>query len=90
MKRILQVSQLLAECTFPDLPFFLYPKVMYIPAVPTTPMNKMYVQIQKDCFLKSISPPDFPKGSEAFHGIANKAGDLLSTMGVQAMGLSVM
>ncbi|KAE9409770.1 DUF1479-domain-containing protein [Gymnopus androsaceus JB14] len=63
--------------------------VMYIGAVPTTPINKMYVQIQKDCFLKSINPPDYPKGSQAFSGIARRAEDLLSPMGVHAMGLSV-
>ncbi|KAF8823802.1 hypothetical protein HHX47_DHR9000110 [Lentinula edodes] len=63
--------------------------VMYIPAVPTTPMNKAYVEKQKECFLKSINPPDFPKGSQAFYGISRTAKDLLSPAGAHAMGLSV-
>ncbi|KAJ3832032.1 hypothetical protein F5878DRAFT_635685 [Lentinula raphanica] len=63
--------------------------VMYIPAVPTTPINKAYVEKQKDCFLQSINPPDFPKGSQAFHGISQTAEDFLSPLGLRAMGLTV-
>ncbi|KAJ3787343.1 hypothetical protein GGU10DRAFT_394052 [Lentinula aff. detonsa] len=63
--------------------------VMYIPAVPTTPINKAYVEKQKDCFLKSINPPDFPKGSQAFYGISRTPEDLLSPAGLHAMGLGV-
>ncbi|KAJ3751759.1 hypothetical protein EV360DRAFT_89403 [Lentinula raphanica] len=63
--------------------------VMYIPAVPTTPINKAYVEKQKDCFLKSINPPDFPKGSQAFHGISQTVEDFLSPLGLRAMGLTV-
>ncbi|TEB05175.1 DUF1479-domain-containing protein, partial [Coprinellus micaceus] len=36
--------------------------VMYIPAVPKTPMNLAYVARQKECFLQGERPPDFPKG----------------------------
>ncbi|KIK58246.1 hypothetical protein GYMLUDRAFT_98191 [Collybiopsis luxurians FD-317 M1] len=62
--------------------------VMYIPAVPTTPINKAYVEKQKETFLKSTSPPDYPKCSQAFAGIAREVGDLLSPQGVLAMGLT--
>ncbi|KAF5387485.1 hypothetical protein D9757_006555 [Collybiopsis confluens] len=61
--------------------------VMYIPAVPTTPNNKAYIEKQKDSFLKSVSPPDFPRRSQAFPGIAREVGDLISSEGVLAMGL---
>jgi hypothetical protein len=36
--------------------------VMYIPAVPLTPMNAEYVRDQRDSFAQRIPPPDFPGG----------------------------
>ncbi|KAJ4475677.1 DUF1479-domain-containing protein [Lentinula aciculospora] len=63
--------------------------VMYIPAVPTTPMNKAYVEKQKVCFLESTNPPDFPRGTQDFVGISRSVEDFLSPAGVHAMGLSV-
>ncbi|KAJ3876883.1 hypothetical protein F5051DRAFT_504313 [Lentinula edodes] len=62
--------------------------VMYIPAMPTTPMNKAYVEKQKESFVQGVSPPDFPKSSQDFIGIA-KSADFLSPIGLRAMGLPV-
>jgi hypothetical protein len=62
--------------------------VMYIPAMPTTKMNASYVEKQKECFLKGISPPDFPKSSQDFIGVG-KYNDLLSPAGLHAMGLPI-
>ncbi|KAF8636796.1 hypothetical protein AX17_003258 [Amanita inopinata Kibby_2008] len=61
--------------------------VMYIPAVPLTPMNKAYIENQKERFLKGIRPSDFPQGvSEAgFVGVATVE-DIASPIGRQAMG----
>jgi hypothetical protein len=61
---------------------------MYIPAMPACPLNEAYVQKQKECFLQGVRPPDFPKGMEKFTGIG-KPDDLLSSMGMKAMGLPV-
>jgi hypothetical protein len=36
--------------------------VLYIPAVPYTPMNAEYVKAERDNFLQGIPPPDFPGG----------------------------
>jgi len=63
--------------------------VMYIPAMPTTPMNTAYVEKQKECFLKSISPPDFPKSPQEFVGVGSESADLLSALGVHAMGFPI-
>ncbi|KAJ3730940.1 hypothetical protein DFJ43DRAFT_1189621 [Lentinula guzmanii] len=62
--------------------------VMYIPAMPTTPMNKAYVERQKESFLQGVSPPDFPKSSQNFVGIGRST-DFLSPIGLQAMGLPI-
>ncbi|KAJ3978757.1 hypothetical protein F5890DRAFT_1548062, partial [Lentinula detonsa] len=62
--------------------------VMYIPAMPITPMNKAYVERQKESFLQSVSPPDFPKSSQNFVGIG-KSTDFLSPIGLQVMGLPI-
>ncbi|KAF5393590.1 hypothetical protein D9757_000008 [Collybiopsis confluens] len=62
--------------------------MMYIPAMPTTPVNKAYVERQKETFLQSVSPPDFPKSSQDFIGGARPA-DLLSPPGFHAMGLPI-
>ena len=60
---------------------------MYIPAVPLTPMNQAYIEKQKERFLASNRPPDFPQGmSEAkFAGIATFK-DIISPEGRRAMG----
>jgi len=64
---------------------------MYIPAVPTTPMNAEYVEKQKDSFAKSERPPDFLKSpvktEKEFVGIAGLE-DVTSDVGRVAMGLS--
>ncbi|KAE9388283.1 DUF1479-domain-containing protein [Gymnopus androsaceus JB14] len=62
--------------------------VMYIPAMPTTKINALYVEKQKECFLQGISPPDFPKSPQNFIGAATST-DLLSPMGLHAMGLPI-
>ncbi|KAK0475564.1 hypothetical protein IW261DRAFT_1495133 [Armillaria novae-zelandiae] len=64
--------------------------VMYIPAVPTTPLNQIYIERQKECFLKAVTPPDFPvptKHENALVGFG-KPGDILNPLGRKAMGLS--
>jgi len=63
--------------------------VMYIPAVPYTPMNKAYVDKQRERFLSGDRPPDFPQGmSEAnFVGVAT-VDDITSSIGRVAMGFA--
>ena len=60
---------------------------MYIPAVPYTPMNKAYVDKQRERFLIGRRPPDFPPGeSEAtLVGVAT-VDDITSSVGRVAMG----
>ena len=62
--------------------------VMYIPAVPTTPMNLDYIRRQKDCFLHGERPPDFPKGrgEKDFAGVGTPS-DVKSPEGKLAMAL---
>ncbi|KAJ3827220.1 hypothetical protein EV361DRAFT_167826 [Lentinula raphanica] len=62
--------------------------VMYIPAMPTTPMNKAYVEKQKESFLQGVSPPDFPKSPQKFAGNGEPV-DFLSPIGLHAMGLPI-
>ncbi len=65
--------------------------VMYIPAVPTTPLNQAYIERQKETFLKAVTPPDFPvqtKQENALVGFG-KPDDILNPLGRKAMGLSV-
>jgi len=62
--------------------------VMYIPAMPTTKTNKAYVEKQRESFLQSLSPPDFPKSPQNFVG-TGKVDDFLSPVGLQAMGLPI-
>ncbi|THV05658.1 DUF1479-domain-containing protein [Dendrothele bispora CBS 962.96] len=62
--------------------------VMYIPALPTCPLNQAYVEKQKECFLNGIRPPDFPQGLEQFPGTGTPK-DILSSMGQRAMGLTI-
>ncbi|KAF5367135.1 hypothetical protein D9758_003872 [Tetrapyrgos nigripes] len=58
-------------------------------AMPACPLNEAYVQRQKECFLQGIRPPDFPQGTEKFSG-TGKPENLLSPMGIKAMGLPVV
>jgi hypothetical protein len=62
--------------------------VMYIPALPLTPVNQDYVNRQAVTFLAGQRPPDFPKGpGEAeYVGVATIA-DVISEAGKRAMGL---
>ncbi|KAF5379767.1 hypothetical protein D9615_005720 [Tricholomella constricta] len=64
--------------------------VMYIPAVPLTPINMSYVNRQKEAFLASQRPPDFPKGpgEDKFIGVAG-ADDIAAPIGRRAMGLPI-
>ena len=61
---------------------------MYIGAVPKTPQNQAYVNMQKDTFLQGIPPPDMPKiSTEAgFIGVG-KDEDIVGEAGRRAMGL---
>ncbi|KAG6877918.1 hypothetical protein C0992_009000 [Termitomyces sp. T32_za158] len=64
--------------------------VMYIPAVPLTPLNQKYVERQREAFLKGECPPDFPKGpGEAIFTGVGKVDDILSPIGRRAMGLPI-
>ncbi|KAL0567767.1 hypothetical protein V5O48_014226 [Marasmius crinis-equi] len=65
--------------------------VMYIPAVPSTPMNQAYVEKQRETFLKGVTPPDFPRVpvNEADLVGIGKADDILSPMGRRAMGFPI-
>lgn len=65
--------------------------VMYIPSVPLTPMNKAYIERQKDSFLKGIRPPDFPPASKDEHDFVGigSATDILEAAGRRAMLLPV-
>ncbi|KDQ59257.1 hypothetical protein JAAARDRAFT_128012 [Jaapia argillacea MUCL 33604] len=64
--------------------------VMYIPAVPYTPQNAAYVQKQKDTFLASVPPPDFPKHEgEATYAGGGRETDVVSAVGRVAMGLPI-
>ncbi|EJD02244.1 DUF1479-domain-containing protein [Fomitiporia mediterranea MF3/22] len=62
--------------------------VIYIPAMPLTPLNLSYVAKQKEAFLKGLAPPDFPKtaGEGTFVG-AGKEGDIVGEVARKAMGL---
>ncbi|GJE92712.1 DUF1479 domain-containing protein [Phanerochaete sordida] len=64
--------------------------VMYIPAMPNTPMNAAYVQRQRESFLAGVPPPDFPKweGETGFAGIGTPD-DIVHAVGKQAMGFAV-
>ncbi|KAK0472078.1 DUF1479-domain-containing protein [Armillaria novae-zelandiae] len=65
--------------------------VMYIPSVPLTPMNKAYIERQRDSFLKGIRPPDFPPASKDEHDFVGigLATDILEIAGRRAMLLPV-
>ncbi len=65
--------------------------VMYIPAVPTTPLNQAYVERQKETFLKAVAPPDFPVQTKHENSLVGfgKADDILNPLGRKAMGLPV-
>ena len=61
-------------------------QVMYIPAVPLTPLNQAYIERQKANFLSGETPPDFPgKGEASFVGLAT-VNDVGSRVGRRAMG----
>ncbi|EKM54672.1 uncharacterized protein PHACADRAFT_258661 [Phanerochaete carnosa HHB-10118-sp] len=64
--------------------------VMYIPAMPNTPVNAEYVQRQRESFLAGVPPPDFPKweGEAGFAGIGTPD-DIVDPIGKQAMGFAV-
>lgn len=64
--------------------------VMYIPAVPLTPMNADYVRRQKERFVQGLPPPDFPpgKGESEYAGVGRPE-DIDSPVGKQAMGLAI-
>ncbi|KAK0490689.1 hypothetical protein IW261DRAFT_1413180 [Armillaria novae-zelandiae] len=65
--------------------------VMYIAAVPTTPLNQAYIERQKESFLKAVTPPDYPAQAKPENALVGfgKAGDILNPSGRKAMGLSI-
>ncbi|KAH7928102.1 DUF1479-domain-containing protein [Leucogyrophana mollusca] len=64
--------------------------VMYIPAVPTTPMNTDYVKKQVQTFLAGVNPPDFVKSKPGvtFVGLGTDE-DVVQPIGRIAMGLPI-
>ena len=64
--------------------------VIYIPAMPNTPVNAEYIQKQKESFLKGVAPPDFPTtiGEAACVGVA-KEEDIVDPIGKRAMGFVI-
>lgn len=63
--------------------------VMYIPAVPYTPTNAAYIAKQKESFLQSVPPPDYPfTGSEAEFVGTGTVDDVVTPIGRRAMGLA--
>ncbi|KAJ3555054.1 hypothetical protein NM688_g2785 [Phlebia brevispora] len=63
--------------------------VMYISAVPYTPQNAAYIDKQKENFLKSKAPPDYPPSEEAAFAGTGSLADILSPQGRKAMGFTV-
>lgn len=72
--------------------------VMYIPAVPLTPLNLEYILRQREKFLAGAPPPDFPqqtdkdvsiRGEVAFvkKGVPDDVGRHAGEFGKRAMGL---
>ena len=65
---------------------------MYIPAVPLTPMNKAYIDVQKESFLNGVRPPDYPdttKDEKDFIG-TGKLEHITNLLGKQAMGFPIV
>lgn len=66
---------------------------MYIPAVPTTPMNQAYIEKQREEFLQGNRPPDFEKRAGVTErnwvGIGT-ADDIVNPVGRRAMGLPIV
>ncbi|KAG7448940.1 DUF1479-domain-containing protein [Guyanagaster necrorhizus] len=65
--------------------------VMYIAAVPTTPLNQAYIERQKETFLKAVTPPDYPAQAKPENALVGfgKADDILNPLGRKAMGLPI-
>ncbi|PBL02195.1 DUF1479-domain-containing protein [Armillaria gallica] len=65
--------------------------VMYIAAVPTTPLNQAYIERQKESFLKAVTPPDYPAQTKFENALVGfgKADDILNPSGRKAMGLPI-
>lgn len=64
--------------------------VMYIPAVPLTPMNVRYLVRHRAHFEKRLPPPDFPQGSiggEVNFKNVGKDSDVTSYVGRLALGM---
>ncbi|CAK5269425.1 unnamed protein product [Mycena citricolor] len=64
--------------------------VMYIPAVPLTPVNASYIEKQRVSFAAGIPPPDYPVATTGvdFVGLATEA-DIVESEGRRAMGLPI-
>ena len=68
--------------------------VMYIPAVPLTPLNLEYIKHQRDSFLRGLPGPDFPQFEEEpeaerseFNNAKKGVITDIHPGGLQAMGL---
>ena len=85
---ILQVQELSFPSFFQSLLISI--PVMYIPAVPTTPLNLAYIERQKEAFIQGLTPPDFsPHDPETHYVGIGKPEDVTSVIGKIAMGLPV-
>ena len=62
-------------------------QVIYIPAMPETPVNAAYVDRQRECFLRRAPPPDFPQdhGERGFLFVGSEK-DIVNAEGRRAMG----
>ncbi|KAK0467990.1 uncharacterized protein EV420DRAFT_1616734 [Desarmillaria tabescens] len=65
--------------------------VMYIAAVPTTPLNQAYIERQRESFLKAVTPPDYPAQTNPENTLVGfgKDNDILNPQGRKAMGLPI-
>ncbi|KAJ6590858.1 hypothetical protein B0H10DRAFT_2179341 [Mycena sp. CBHHK59/15] len=64
--------------------------VMYIPAVPLTPQNELYIARQQEKLKEGAPPPDFPVATTGvgFVGLGT-ADDVAGPLGRRAMGLPI-
>lgn len=66
---------------------------IYIPAVPSTPANREYLERQRQAFLRGVPPPDFPQVKDESEGEKPHQGNGvvsdISGDGRRAMGFEV-
>jgi len=63
--------------------------VLYIPAVPDIPMNRAYVNQQRESFLAGLPPTDFPGGKGESEHVGRATEETIEEAG-GAQGLRAM